>query len=196
VSRQVNRFKQLTIEDVLRNPTAKRAFDRLIQRKVCPETLWNLLELAVHNQSFPRSHDMFFVDGMTRKQVTNFPRRLREVARQIDGVRENFNLKPNPGIEDAGLSLASSLRRYADQLERALRFGRAFMAKNPRYWDLAAIFRLKLLNYVEQNTGTPQFSLIADLLHGAFIAAGMDIDVDADSLSKLHRRQTKVKSPL
>jgi hypothetical protein len=62
---------------------------------------------------------------------------------------------------------------------------------------MASVFRLKLLNYVQQTTGAPRFSLVADLLYGAFTAARIDgeLDVDADTLRKLYIRQSTFKSP-
>ena len=161
--RKTVKVPKIRLEDVLRNPKAKRALDRLIKKNTSLDKIWELLGAAVVAQSFSRSHDMFAVDGMTRHQVTNFPGLLRGIARGVEAVRENPHLELKPEADEAILNLPLTLRRYADELEETLRSGRAFMKKNPRYWDMASIFKLKLLNYLQQTTGSPQYSLVAAL---------------------------------
>jgi hypothetical protein len=183
----------IELEEVLSNPKARSAFEELIQAKASPTRILELLQLNVSNECIPRSFDIFFVDGMTRQQVGYFPKHLRRLAREVEKFFENdqFDVKPAP--DPAITKLPETLRAYADHLEETLRFGRAFLKKNPRFFDMARISRLKLLDYIERTTGTPQFSMAAGLLHGAFVAANLAVDVDANALRKLYVRRSSSK---
>ncbi len=181
-------------EDVLKDPRARDALKVLTQKGASSDRLRELLEVAAGAQFFPRSLDLFSVDGMTRKHVADFPRKLRVTAEQIERIRRNpqFHLESLGG--GAIENLPATLQKYADNLDRTIRFGRDFMKKRPRYFDLASIFKLKLLKYVQRSTGTPRFSLVADLLHAAFSSAGMNFDetdFDDSALRKLYSRQPK-----
>jgi hypothetical protein len=177
-----------------KDPRVRNALEVLTHEGAFSDRLRELLEVAACTQVFRRSHDLYFVDGMTRKQVADFPRKLRVTAEQIERIRRNPQLDlesvGSPAIEH----LPATLRQYAANLDRAIRVGRDFMKKNPRYLDLASIFKLKLLKYVPRSTGAPRFSLVAELLHAAFASAGMEFDetdFDVGALRKLYPRPQK-----
>lgn len=85
-------------------------------------------------------------------------------------------------------SLSNMLYSYADDLKNSLEFKRQYLKEHPRFLDFQIIFRRKLLSYVDQATGNPNFSLVADLLNGALLAADVDTYVSASSLRNLYIR--------
>lgn len=189
--KSVGTFPKINWADVLRDPKARNAFEVLTQKGASPDRLREMVELAVGGQLVPRSLDLFFVDEMSREKVAGFPTALRVVAEQIERIRDNPQFHLKPGTVPAIVNLPASLRQYAEDMGRTMEFGRVFMKKNPRYFDLASIFKLKLLRYIQQTTRDPRFPLVADLLYAAFSAGGMEVDIDAGSLRKLYVRQSK-----
>jgi hypothetical protein len=188
---------KLNWEDLRKDPLAGNALEVLTTKGASFDRLQELLEVAARSQLFPRKLDLFFVDGMTRKQVADFPQTLRAIAGQVERIRENPQFLPESVRDPAIKGLPAALRKYADSVEQKILFGRSFMKKHPRYLDLAPIFRLKLLDYVKRTTGAPQFSDVATLLQATFSIIGIDIDkvdVDAGALRKLYSRRSKQRS--
>ena len=191
---QKRSLHRISLPKVLEDPEARIAWQDLTQKGASPDKLEELLGQAVLCQALGRSYDMLYVDGLTRNQVTNFPSQLRQIAGSIDRIRENPNLESEGFTDSEVQNLPSSLRQYANQLQGTIEFARTFMRSNPRYWDFPAIYKLKLVNYVRDTTGSPHYATVARLLNGAFTTVGMGTIVDPGSLRKLAERQAKPKA--
>jgi len=187
-----------TLEEVLADKHTKMAFDFLTSRNASPEGLWTHLRLAIMTADLPRSGDMLAVDGMTRRQLGEFPTSLRRAAVSIRSIEQNLQLESKGSMKIKVNLLEKLLVQYADRLESDIKFYRRFMAKNPGYWNLKSVFFLKLLDYVKKATGKPHFAKVSALLAGGLAAATAPgeeaiLDVDPDSLRKLYRRRSPEK---
>lgn len=184
-----------SLKAILEDPEAKKALELLTRSGASREDLLVSIQCAVDSYLFPESYDMFVVDGMTREGVRGLPDQLRWTARTIEMVNDNPHLEALHELSHIVSRLPSDLRRYADSLERTIKFGRQFMKKNPKYWDFQAVFKRKLLSYVCRTTGRPQYAAVANLLNAAVSAAGIDDFVEPSSLRKLFIRRPKIEVP-
>ena len=186
-----------TLEEVLADQHTKMAFDFLVSRNASPEELWSHLGMAIMTADLPRSSDMLAVDGMSRRQLREFPASIRKTARSIRLIQEHLLLEFKGSMKAKVNILQELLIQYADRLESDIKHYRRFMVRNPGYWNLKSVFRLKLLDYVNKTTGKPHFEKVSTLLVGGLAATTPDkeaiVDVDPDSLRKLFRRRSPAK---
>jgi hypothetical protein len=188
---------KITLDEVRADAKARSAYDSLVQMNVNQDQLWILLQCAVDAQFGPSSIDLLYVDGMTRRRLDAFPNRLRSIAREIELVEQSMYLESKGETEPIARGLPGWLRSYADQQDRNIRHYRSMTSLNPRYFFMSAVFKRKLLRFVHQSTGQPHFALVADLLNGAFSAAGLPAKklIEAGSLRNLYRRKETLRRP-
>jgi len=172
----------------------KRAFERIVAEGADATKLSRLIGTLIMGASLPKNSIPLAVAGMTSKKLRQLPAQIRDLACSIENVNNNPHLQDSddPGGPGWGSpskvaeQLPGMLKSYALKLEGQICSISRFLQVNPAFFDLTIVFKRKVLRYVEQATGKPRFSLVAELLNSAFLAADLDNDTDAAALRYLH----------
>jgi hypothetical protein len=179
------KHRSITLEQVLSDPRARIAFEKLCSHGTDRKQLATLVLIAVWFRGF-RSDNPLTVHGMTGASLRKLPKDIREMAQRIESICGNPNLYLTPAGNESALSLAKDLHTYADRLETQIHAFRSFLRKHPRHYDMQTVSRRKLLRYVHMATGHPRYTWVADVLSGAPAVGGEEPIVDASSLRKLY----------
>jgi hypothetical protein len=179
------KFVRITIDQILADSSARKAFDKLCSKGADRQELGELVLNAVHVRGF-RSLDPLFVSDVTRASLAALPREIRAIALKLVLIAENPNLDPSPALEECARKLPEALRRYADNLEARIKHFRRFLQRHPRYYDLQTAARRKLLQYVDKTTGRPHYAWVADILSGAPVRGTEEPIVDVSALRKIY----------
>ena len=192
--RQLSRHvpTRITIEEILADASASKAFDKLCAHGADRKVLATLVQVTVLAREF-RKFDPLFVSGFGRETLNKFPTTIREVATKIESVFKNPYLEPQPLPDSNFQSLPGKLRAYANKLEATIKQYRQSLKTSPRFFDMQVVLRRKLLHYVAKTTGQPHYAWVASVLSGAPMLGTSEPVVDPSTLRKLYANRRRAK---
>jgi hypothetical protein len=203
--------KQITIEDILKQPKAREAMNRL-GLSPADQTV-----VSDHLVSYPQLSDMRepIHPNIDNRTLVKIPKRLHEAADEISRINASVFLNPSNVLTGEGQfnspeleplhtwraegshlekaavfqQLPRILREYSDYLQLVLRILRRRDFPLPSRQQL---LRIRLLEIVRCATGKPNYAPIADLLTAALHATGQQKTVEPDQLKLEYHRNPQL----
>jgi len=190
-----------SMDAILKYPSAKASFARLVSEGVPSEALETLLHNAAIVERRGGEDESITPEGIPLYTIKRFAKSLEGIASTIERIETHYLWKLEGGLvpltgdqatRDAIARLPELLREYAFILTVKARVNPTTQGMIERI--VPYTFRDLLVENVEKLTGTPHYGEVAVLLTATLQADGQDTIVTPESLRAYRSRHPETES--